>query len=307
MNLETGAKDLRRAASKGIELMRRTTTRGLHASLLCASLLTAAVGCGFVPKTQFNACETQSRILSEQNKAQLAEIANLKAHSHKIEDQLLQAEKELSGLEKRAEADQKRLANFQVERDRVQEEIKGLVRGAKITGITPVRDDGVERLTKRFPMLRFDETTGAYKLDVDVLFDADGSRISPESEKLLAEFAGLFAEPEAADLRVMVVGRAEPTIGSDGSAKKTKATAVGAAESAEHRRSTERALAVADFLRKVGLPADQIGVTGVTGGAGGDKKQPAPTPTARGRRVEIFVMGKSTPIVGWAEPAGSRF
>ena len=36
-----------------------------------------AVGCGFVPKTQFNACETQSRILSEQNKAQLAEIANL--------------------------------------------------------------------------------------------------------------------------------------------------------------------------------------------------------------------------------------
>src|SRR5205814_1535533 len=99
-------------------------------------------------------------ILSEQNKAQLAEIANLKAHSHKLEDELLQAEKELAGFEQRSAADQKRLANFQIERERVQEELQGLVRGAKITGIAPVRDDDVERLTKRFPMLRFDETTG---------------------------------------------------------------------------------------------------------------------------------------------------
>ena len=278
-----------------------------------ASLLWIVAGCGFVPKTQYNTCETQSRILSEQNKAQLAEIENLKAHSHKLEDELVRTEKELTTLAQRAAADQKRLANFQVERDRVQEEVKDLVRGAKITGITPVRDDDVERLTKRFPMLRFDETTGAYKLDVDVLFDADGTRISPESEKMLSEFAHLFAEPEAVGLRVMVVGRTEPAVGAS-SSKKTKATTVGTAEAAEHRRSTERALAVADFLRKVGLPADQIGVTGVTGGAtgmksgaGAEKKQPAAEPTARGRRVEIFVMGKSTPIVGWGEPAGSRF
>jgi outer membrane protein OmpA-like peptidoglycan-associated protein len=293
--------------SKGIELMRRSTNRGPAAALLRVSFLFAGCcGCGFVPKTQFNACETQSRILSEQNKAQLAEIANLKAHSHKLEDQLLEAEKELTSLERRAAADQKRLANFQVERDRVQEEIKGLVRGAKITGVTPVRDDGVERLTKRFPMLRFDETTGAYKLDVDVLFEADGARITPESEKLLTEFAALFAEPEAAELRVMVVGR-ENAPSADGTGKKTKATPVGTGQAAEHRRSTERALAVAEFLRKVGLKAEQIGVSGMTGGAGGEKTPAAAEPTARGRRVEIFVMGKSTPIVGWGEPAGSRF
>lgn len=281
--------------------MRRSSLRVFLALLPCAY-----AGCGFVPKTQFNACETQTRILNEQSKAQLAEIANLKAHSRKLEDELLQAEKELSGLEQRAAADQKRLANFQVERDRIQEEVKGLVRGAKITGIAPVRDEGVERLTKRFPMLRFDEATGAYKLDVDVLFDADGSKISPESEKLLAEFAGLFAEPEAADLRVMVVGRAEPTSTANAT-KKTTATPVGTGQAAEHRRSTERALAVAEFLRKVGLSAERIGVTGVAGGTAENAKQPAAPPTARGRRVEIFVMGKTTPIVGWGEPEGSRF
>jgi len=268
----------------------------MSATVLSATVLIAAsLGCGFVPKTQFNACETQSRILSEQNKAQLAEIANLKAHSHKLEDELLAAEKELGQFERRADADQKRLANFQVEREKVQEELHGLVRGAKLTGITPVRDDDVERLTKRFPMLRFDETTGAYKLDMDVLFDADGARITPESEKALAEFAGLFAEPEARDLRVMVVGRGTPA--ADKSAAKKSASA------APHRPAAERALVVAEFLRKVGLPGDRIGVSGVTSDAPAAVEGKT---SQSGRRVEIFVMGKQTPIVGWGEAGFSR-
>lgn len=254
--------------------------------------LCVGTGCGFVPKTQFNACESQARILNEQNQAQLAEIANLKAHSRKLEDQLLDAEKQLSGMEQRTAADQKRLANFEVERKQVQEQLDGLVKGAKLTGIAPVRDDDVERLTKRFPMLRFDPLTGAYKLDVDVLFDGDGAKIAPDSEKLLTEFAALFAEPEARELRVLVVGRAP----SDAAAQDAKAVA----PAIDHRRSTERALAVAEFLRKVGLSGERIGVGGV-GTAGGSKPQ---TESARSRRVEIFVMGKRTPVVGWDTPTG---
>lgn len=258
--------------------------------------LCMASGCGFVPKTQFNACESQARILNEQNQAQLAEIANLKAHSRKLEDQLLATEKELSGMEQRTAADQKRLANFEVERKQVQEQLDGLVKGAKLTGIAPVRDDDVERLTKRFPMLRFDPLTGAYKLDVDVLFEGDGSRIAPDSEKLLTEFAALFAEPEAHDLRVLVVGRASD---DKASAPAVAKNATAAAPGVDHRRSTERALAVAEFLRKVGLSGERIGVGGV--GAGGAK--PA-AESAKSRRVEIFVMGKRTPVVGWDTPTG---
>jgi len=264
-------------------------------------VLASAGGCGFVPKTQFNACETQSRILGEQNKAQLAEIANLKAHSRKLEDELLQAERELASFEQRTATDQKRLANFQIERERVQQELDGLVRGAKLTGIAPVRDDDVERLTKRFPMLRFDEATGAYKLDVDVLFDKAGSRITPESEKMLAEFAGLFAEPEARDLRVMVVGRAA------GDAVKGGSVGSGAARgaaAAEHRLGAERALAVAEFLRKVGLAGDRIGVSGMTEAPAGSSSAAA---DAASRRVEIFVMGKRTPVVGWGDGGKTRF
>ncbi len=256
--------------------------------------LLLGMGCGFVPKTQFNAAESQARILNEQNQAQLAEIANLKAHSRKLEDQLLSVEKELSGMEQRTAADQKRITNFQVERQQVQEQLDGLVKGAKLTGIAPVRDDDVERLTKRFPMLRFDPLTGAYKLDVDVLFNGDGAQIAPESEKLLTEFATLFAEPEAKDLRVLVVGRANDGAATASAAKDAKAVT----PAIDHRRSTERALAVAEFLRKVGLAGERIGVGGVGAGA---KSQ---TESARSRRVEIFVMGKRTPVVGWDTPTG---
>jgi outer membrane protein OmpA-like peptidoglycan-associated protein len=263
-------------------------------SLLVLSAL--ASGCGFVPRHQYSACETQARMLDEQSKAQLAEIANLKAHNHKLEDQLLEADKALAGFEKRADADQKRITNFQVERDRVQEQVTDLVRGAKISGIVPVRDNDVEQLSKRFPLLRFEPSSGAYKLEVAVLFDKDGTRIAPESEKMLTEFAAMFAEPEARDLRVMVVG-------------KTSASAtmknVSASSAAEIRQGTDRAITVAQFLRKVGLAGERIGVSGVTADAAAAKGSAGKGPGSQ--RVEIFVMGKRTPIVGWEDAAGGRF
>lgn len=276
--------------------------------LLSAPAVCFAGGCSFVPKTQFNAVETQVRILNEQSKAQLAEISNLKSHSRKLEDQLLQAEKELSAAQARSDSDRKRVTNFQVEREKVRAEVDGLVRGAKLTGITPVRDDDVERLAKRFPLLRFDSVTGAYKLDADVSFDGSATRIAGESEKLLTQFAQLCAEPEARDLRIMVVGRtaapvASPTnAGTGSSGSSSPGTASGSTATDGHRLSAERALAVADFLRKVGLKPDQIGVSGLR--AAGSPPRGAAPGKDQSQRVEIFVMGKKTPILGWDEAAG---
>lgn len=292
----------------------RPAVRSRRSAMLLFSAVAVcfAGGCAFVPKTQFNAVETQVRILNEQSKAQLAEISNLKSHSRKLEDQLLQAEKELSAAQARSDSDRKRVTNFQVEREKVRAEVDGIVRGAKLTGITPVRDDDVERLAKRFPLLRFDSVTGAYKLDADVSFDGSATRIAGESEQLLTQFAQLCAEPEARDLRIMVVGRAAPAApstnagtGSSGSGASGN-TAAGSAAVDGHRLSAERALAVADFLRKVGLKPDQIGVSGLRSAGS------APRGTATGagagkdstQRVEIFVMGKKTPILGWDEASG---
>jgi outer membrane protein OmpA-like peptidoglycan-associated protein len=257
--------------------------------------ISSACGCGFVPKTQFNACESQARILGEQSKAQLAEIANLKTHAKKLEDDLLAAQKQIASLERGSDADRKRISNFQVEREKVQEQVQGLVRGATLTGIVPVRDDDIERLLKKYPLLRFDSSTGAYKLDAELAFDGANTRISPQSEKLLQEFASLFAEPDARNLRVLVVGRAS------GGGESTDAERLG----------TDRALAVAGYLRKVGLKSEQIGVSGLAGGGSSKAPSPATNPPAadagKSRRVEIFVMGKKTPIVGWDDAATGRF
>jgi outer membrane protein OmpA-like peptidoglycan-associated protein len=265
-------------------------------ALLLAGLVLGSVGCAYVPKTQYNVCETQARILNEQSKAQLAEISNLKTHTKKLEDQLLQAERELAASQLRSDSDRKRVTNFQVEREKVQEQVDGLVRGAKITGIVPTRDDDVEQLAKRFPLLRFDSVTGAYKLDADLLFDGPATRIAGESEKLLTEFAQLCTQPEARDLRIMVVGRSGSA--SSGSATTASSTAAGTPPATDgHRLSAERALAVADFLRKVGLKPDQIGVSGLRAGGAARGKDAS-------QRVDIFVMGKKTPIVGWDESFG---
>jgi outer membrane protein OmpA-like peptidoglycan-associated protein len=145
---------------------------------------------------------------------------------------------------------------------------------------------------KRFPLLRFDSATGAYKLDADLAFASSEARIAPESEKLLQEFATLFAEPGTRDLRVLVVGR--------------PAGDAGTSPDRAHRRGTEQALAVAEYLRKVGLRGEQIGVSGL--GAPGDVAKPAASGAAgKAQRVEIFVMGKKTPIVGWDDASAGRF
>ena len=277
-------------ATRRIDLLRflLAALRISPAALVAA----AAPGCGFVPKTQFSTVETQARILNEQNKAQLAEIANLKAHNQKLEDELLEVEKVLVGAGRRTDADRKRLANFQTEREQVKQQVDELVRGAKLTGIAPTRDDDVERLLDKYPLLRFDPVTGAYKLDADVAFAGDG-RISPESEKLLDEFVKILAHAEARGLRVMVVGRAAGIAGASPSAD-------------DHRHSTERALAVATHLRGLGLSPDRIGVSGLGPTdlrAGASAK---PTDVGKSRRVEIFVMGKRTPVVGWDAGVGNR-
>src|SRR5437588_325193 len=92
----------------------------------CCWLLTVATGCQFVPRHQLSSCEVKSRSLVEQSNAQLAEIANLKSHSRKLENQLLKAEEELAIIDERTGLDRKRLVNYEQERSALREEMENL-------------------------------------------------------------------------------------------------------------------------------------------------------------------------------------
>jgi chemotaxis protein MotB len=65
-------------------------------------------------------------------------------------------------------------------------------------------------------------------------------------------------------------------------------------------------LNVADYLQHAGLREDQVGV------AGYGRHQPiasngSANARQRNRRVEIFVTGPETPIVGWTESTASVY
>ncbi len=263
------------------------------ALLICLAVLS---GCTLAPKGQLTACQTQNRSLSEQAKAQLAEIENLKAHNRTVENQLIQAEEELAELDQRTGVDRKRLANFENERAELRGQVQGLARNANNV---PADFSGkLEELSRRYPWLEFDPQTGMSKLDGDVLFESGDAELKPEAQRMLSDFAALLTAPEARQLRIMVVGH------TDNRQVAKRPTRERYPDN--WHLSTARALAVADHLLREGVREDQVGV------AGYGRHQPI-SPNAnsmdreRNRRVEIFVMGPDTPVVGWTESITSVY
>lgn len=217
-------------------------------------------------QTKLATLESQNRALTEQSRAQLAEIENLKIHARHVEDQLIQAERELAG-------DGRRLAG---------------------SGMPAGVSGRLADLADRYPSLQYDPQTGISKLDTDVLFDSGDASLKPDADRVLGEIADIFASPEARQLKIMVVGHAD--------AQGIKGRELREKYPTNWHLSAGRALTVADWLRHAGIPESRMGVVGF------GKYQPVAsndTPEARerNRRVEIYVLGPETPVVGWADTA----
>ena len=86
-------------------------------SWLLLAVAAGLPGCTLVPVTEWNATQAQSRAMSEQNRAQLAEIDNLQVHCRTVEDRLLRGEKQLAMLQERTRVAQRELEGYQRERD----------------------------------------------------------------------------------------------------------------------------------------------------------------------------------------------
>jgi chemotaxis protein MotB len=205
-------------------------------------------------------------MLSEQSRAQLAEIENLKIHARHVEDQLIEAE-------------------------------RSLARGGK-NGLPPGISVRLAELAERYPSLQYDPNTGICKLDTDVLFDSGDDRLKPGADQVLDGIAAVFSSPEAQQLKLMVVGHAD--------AQGIKGRELRERYPTNWHLSAGRALNVADWLRKSGIPEARMGVTGFGQYqpiAGND----TPEARERNRRVEIYVLGPETPVVGWANPSGGFY
>ena len=208
--------------------------RTLYLAMLAAGL---ACGCQYLPNGRTAALESQNESLVEQSKAQLAELDNLRVHGRRMEDDLRRAEEDLGLLDEELSHNRQQLASYQRERDAM------LGVAGRRSGLPAGISRRLTELAQRYPSLEFDPDTGISKLDTDVLFDTADASIRPEGEKLLRDFAGIFQQTDARDLKIMVVGH-------------TDSRAIAKKPSREREKN---------------------------------------------RRVEIFVMGPETPVVGWSE------
>ena len=256
----------------------------------------AMSGCTLVPTTEYNACQAENRNLADQNRAQLAEIENLKVHNRDVEDRVIRSERQLAQLQEQGSLDQKQLEAYQRERDGLYEQFKGMAFGRG--RMPPELGRQFAELSQRYPNLQFDPETGISKLDTDILFDSGEAVLKPGAERLLDELARVLRSPAAGDLKIMVAGHTDNQM--------IVGQAVREKYPNNFHLSTGRALAVADWLRRAGVPEPRLAVAGF-----GPYQPIAPNATAgdrqRNRRVEILVMAAETPVVGWSESTPSVY
>ncbi|MEN6458420.1 MAG: hypothetical protein ABFC63_05775 [Thermoguttaceae bacterium] len=74
-------------------------------------------GCTMVPVTEWNTLQAQNRALAEQNRAQLAQLDNLRDHCRTVEDRMLADEKQLAALQERAGRDRPAFESCRREQD----------------------------------------------------------------------------------------------------------------------------------------------------------------------------------------------
>jgi len=253
-------------------------------------------GCALVPQSRVAQYQSEIQVLSEQRKAHLAEIENLKIHSENLGDQLFRTEEELGLLQEELGLDRQQLANYQHERTELHEQFEGLAGGrARMPAAVSER---LADLSERYPSLQFDPKSGISKLDTDILFPSGDTQVKPGAEQVLRELVDVLKLPEAADLKIMVVGHTD----NQQIAKKP------AREKFPNNfhLSASRALAVADLLQEQGLQERRIGVAGF-----GAHQPIAPNVTyqdrQKNRRVEIFVVNRDVPVVGWVDSIPSVY
>lgn len=264
--------------------------------LLCAAAAVALPGCLLAPRTELNAAQAQNRALSEQNRAQLAEIDNLKTHSRTLEDRVIRSENQLASLQERASLDQKQLDGFQRERDGLYEQFKGMAFGRG--RLPPELSQQLVELSKRYPSLQFDPETGISKLDTDILFDSGEAVLKPGAEQLLDELVRVLRSPAAGDLKIMVAGHTDSQLIAGKGVREKYPN--------NFHLSTARALAVSDRMKRAGLPEQRMAVAGF-----GPYQPIASNTTAqerqKNRRVELFVLAPDVPVVGWSESTPSVY
>jgi outer membrane protein OmpA-like peptidoglycan-associated protein len=258
--------------------------------IIVYAVLAAASGCvAVVPAADYNSLQTQNRALFEQNKALLAEAENRNIRGREMDDRLASSEKQLASMQERLDAEHRQLDNYRLERKELYSQFNDAVAGRGRIPDNLARQ--LTELSRRCPNLQFDAETGIGKLDMDVLFAPGDAVMRADAATTLDDLVRVLKSPAAENTKIMIAGH-------------TDDQPAGRSPQGRHadsfQLSTNRALAVADYMKQSGLPEHRIAVAGfgayqpIASNVGEKDRR-------KNRRVEIFVLAPGTPVVGWTE------
>lgn len=262
---------------------------------LCGFLALWLLAAGCALPQQSAALKARLRAQTEQLEALQTENANLRASHQKTVAALQQTEAQLAQLDRRSAAMEEQLTLSERQRQMLRSQFSGLVGNP---GLPTAVTRELAELAREYPALKFDEQTGIGKLETDILFPSGDAELSPEAEKLLQQLVSLFMSPQAQALRMVVAGHSD--------SRQVATRNIRERYPNNWHLSAARALAVTDYLCKLGFPEDRLAVAAF---AGHQPVAPSDDPGAehRNRRVEIFILGPETPVVGWTETIPSLY
>ncbi len=107
-------------------------------AFLALGAISFASGCLFTSKASLNNAEAQSRILSQQNAAQLTEIENLRSHGNDLEGKLTRSEEQIALLKEQVDLDRRQMASYEREHSELYEQFKALARQSAKTSAQPI-------------------------------------------------------------------------------------------------------------------------------------------------------------------------
>ena len=265
-------------------------------ALLLAVATVFFSGCITMPRWKWQAMVDESGQLAQLCESQQVQLNTLEMKRREAADRLLALQAETDRLRATVESDRQLLAEQRGEIDRLGHDYTGLARGG--VGATADVEARLRQLAQSWQHLRIDPATGIAKLDTDIVFADGDATLMPAAAEFLKEVATFLKRPEANDLRIVVAGHTDD--------RRIAGRATRDRFPDNFRLSAERANVVAAALRDQGITAPRIGVAGF-----GPHQPVAPniTSTSRGknRRVEIFVINRDVPVVGWTESIPSVY
>ena len=236
--------------------------------ILCGGI--APLGGCLVPASRVRSCQARYHQLSERNKALQTELANLTAHSRKLEGERNQTEQELLSLDRQGRY--------------LAESLSSPGSGRKLPAAVSAQ---LEKLAEDYQGMQYDPARGMVRIDPEALFARGNPKLAPAAGEMLSDLGSLLRLPEVQSRRVLIVAPQH-------------STATAEAEGPHARLNVDRAVAVRDFLKAWGIPGDRLGVSSYGPAqiaATGDATSPRETE----RPLEVFLLSSQVPVLGWDE------